>query len=162
MIGGHAIAAGQRNFESTSQRGTMYGGHERFGQRSEAVQQPLSAARQLLAIGCGCHVLEFIDVGPGNPAVGLPTHQHRPDNGRVLFDTGEEALEYRTHSGIQRVDRRIGLIIAYDGHAIQHGQRDPCGRIVHHAHGLRRCGHTRSTIMACPMPPAAHTVSIPN
>ena len=143
MIGRNAIATGQRDLQTAAQRCAMYRRNEGLGHCRQTIQQLLSATRQRCACFGRRDTPQLLDVGTGNPGVGLAAHQHRAHDRGILLDAREDLLEHRPHARVQRVHWRVGLVVANRRHAIVHRQRHAGNGVFH-----QQVSHARSTIMA--------------
>ena len=71
MVGGDAIAARQRHLEPAAETRAVNRGDDRHAQRLEPREQRLAAADQRFRLGGAREGEELVDVGAGDPGVGL-------------------------------------------------------------------------------------------
>src|SRR5439155_17371167 len=75
MIGCDAIVAGQRSLQTAAEASPVNRGDDGNAQQIEALEQRLSTTAERLGIGRARDHEELVDVGAGNPGVGLPREE---------------------------------------------------------------------------------------
>ena len=131
VFGRDAMPARECDFESAPECGPMNRGDDRLGQRGKFVEEALAGFRQCFALRRRRNLCEFVDVGTGNPRIGLATQKHSGGNRRVAFDGAENAIEDWPNARVQCVDGRPWLVVDNDGHTVFDMHRDADLGVVH-------------------------------
>jgi hypothetical protein len=150
MVGGDAIAAGERQFQPAAETCAVNCRDNGDTRLLEQVQKPLPKPAGVLRVLLVAEFEELLDVGAGDEYVGLAARKHRRTDRAVTLGHLEDALDLHTQPAVDFVD---GVAWSVEGHDENAGAVLDEKRVAHAA---------RSTIIACPIPPAAHTVIKPN
>ena len=137
VVGGDAVAAGERELEATAEGKAVDQGDRRDRQRLEACDDRLARPHEVVAFRRGGELGEFGDVGAGNEAVLLARAKHEPAQGPAL-DLVERAGEILEHRPRQGVGRRADLVERQPAHVVVVHAQGPVGRLVRR---VGRCHH---------------------
>ena len=166
MIGGDAIPTRERRLESSAEAGAVDCGDDRNPEVLDGVEQHLTIATQSFRIGCCLEGEKLLDVGAGDPDVGLAADENRGLDGRVALEATDQRHELVLYRAIELVHRLVRQIERDDRDAVRDFDRqrglpsrsnEPADRDFR-----RRAHRVLSTTIANPIPPAAHTVINPN
>jgi hypothetical protein len=98
VVGGDAVAAGERKLQAAAEGETVDGRGGGAGQRFEAVHHLLPRADQLVGLLRCAQADELLDVGTGDEATRLRGAHH--DRARVrALDVPEQLIELLQHFG---------------------------------------------------------------
>src|ERR1700694_5908203 len=165
MIRSDAISAGERGLEPAAEAGAVNRGDDRNAQALDGIEKHLTIATQPLRVRRGPQLLKLLDVGTGNPDVGLAADEHRRVHRGVALQSRHERHELVLHGAIQLVHRLVRQVEGDDRDTVADfdRQRRPISCSHESADGgLGGAHRLLSTTMAKPIPPAAQTVMSPN
>src|SRR5687767_3850963 len=163
MVRTNPVVAGERQLESSAETGSVDRRHDWHPRLRDEVQQPLAKTAGVFRVLLDLEPEELLDVRAGDEDLGFAAREHDRIHRAVALHLQQDALELGPQRSINLVDRIAGLV---------EGDEENTGAILRRERGFRflalrfRCqglDHVaRSTTIACPIPPAAHTVMRPN
>ena len=116
IAGGHAIAAGQRNFGAATHAEAVDRGDRGAGQFGQALECLLAELDEIGDLPALVEFLQRLEVGAGGErGLGRAHHQAL---GRFHRDAFQQRLEFQQHVLAEGVHRRVGAIEGQDQHAI--------------------------------------------
>ena len=151
--------AGERELESAAKTGAVNANRDRLGKAGQTVQHVLPVGRESLGFSGRAEREELLDIGAGDEVFSLAGEERHGFHARIAGQRREASEEFILHGARDDVDG-LAFEIEHDGRdtirdAPSDGRRGPGGR------GDRR-HQRRSSTMANPMPPCAHTEIKPN
>ncbi len=152
MIGRDPVVRCKRKLERPAHARAVDCDHERSSLLVNRIEKQLSLMTQSLRFSRALELEKLLDVGAGNETVLLSADENGSANVEIALETIEERDELILHSAIELVDRIAGKI--------DRDHRDAVDDL--RAECVGRCHQPRSTTIANPIPPAAHTVISPN
>src|SRR5690606_3113847 len=156
---GEAVVAGERELEAAAERRTFDGHHHGLTTRGDLVEHRLAEARELLRLLGGAHLLDHLQLRPGDEAAPLARRNEDRADALVRLERGPEALDLLAQRLGDRVDGLVGVVehdVGYAALEPLHAQQP----VVGFSHGSLH--HARSRTTAAASPPAAQRVTRPN
>src|SRR6185436_19094576 len=101
MIRRNAVSAGERRFEPAAEARAVNRRHDRNAQVLDGVEEHLTVATQPLGVARGLQLQKLLDVGAGDPDIGLAADEYRAVDGGVALESGNEGDEFILHGATQ-------------------------------------------------------------
>ena len=114
VIGGDAVVAREREFESAAEAGAVNSDGDRLGKAGHAIQHVLTVGRQAFRFGGRAECDKLLDVGAGDEVVGLAGEKGDGAHARIVGQRGEAGQELVLHGPGNDVDR-LPFEIEHDG-----------------------------------------------
>lgn len=117
IVGGHPVAAGQCNLGAAAHAEAMDGRHRGAGQFGQFLEHLLAAANCVVDGAAAVELLEFLQVGAGDEAIGLGRAQHHA-LGRIQCQAFDDIAQFEQHVLREGIDRRALAVEAEHEHAV--------------------------------------------
>jgi len=117
VVGGHAVAAGQRQFGAASQAVAMDRRHGRAGQFGQLLVGGLATPDRVVDSAATVELLELLQVGTGNEAGLLQRLDHHA-LGRIQRDALKQVAQLQQHVLRHGVDAAVLTIQGENHHAV--------------------------------------------
>ncbi len=110
IVGGHAVAAGERGLQSSAQAGTVDGHHHRHGNAFQPIQDRLTRAGERFSLERAADLEEVLDVRARDEVVRFAAPDHDRLYGPVPLQLAQQGLELLQHALGEGIDLLPGHV----------------------------------------------------